>query len=231
MQEPIMRKFLKLVAVLAFAATGQASHATVEFDLNTVINGSTPSGLAPWMTATFTSISGGVSVELDNKMDPGEFITNLAFNSLVNPTTLLFPGVLVLPMTSISASSGQVLNGDPSPKAGLFNIDIGLQTSNSGRFSGGTSVFFDIMGTGLSEDSFNMLSADGGPSNPGGWLMAAKVQGIPIPGSTDTTSGSIGFTNVSAVPEPKVYAMLGFGLALIGFFARRNRDSQHLATN
>ena len=81
---------------------------------------------------------------------------------------------------------------------------------------------FEILGTGLTENSFNVLSADG-TGNPGGWLMAAEVQGIPIPGSTGTTSGSIGYTNVSAVPEPEVYAMMGIGILLMGFVVHRRR--------
>ena len=37
--------------------------------------------------------------------------------------------------------------------------------------------------------------------------------------------------SVAAIPEPEVYAMLGFGLALMSFFARRKKESQQLATN
>jgi len=32
--------------------------------------------------------------------------------------------------------------------------------------------------------------------------------------------------SVSAIPEPEIYAMLGFGLALMGFLARRKREQQ-----
>jgi len=69
-----------------------------------------------------------------------------------------------------------------------------------------------------------MLSLNGGPGFLGtDYLMAAKVQGIPVSGSTSTTSGSIGYTNVTAVPEPEVYAMMGAGLLLMGFVARRRK--------
>jgi hypothetical protein len=85
-------------------------------------------------------------------------------------------------------------------------------------------VVFDIKGTGLTANSFNMLSKNGGSGFLGtDYLMAAKVQGIPIAGSTSTTSGSIGYTSVSAVPEPEVYAMMGVGLLLMGFVAHRRR--------
>ena len=219
-----MRKLLKLIAILAFAATTQASHADVSFNLDTVINGDTPSGSAPWLTATFTTISGGVLVALDNNMasGSGQYITDLLFNtSISNPTSLVFsPSPSFLgPYTSLSTSTTQSLAGNPTNlQAGLFNIDMGFGS----LFPGGTSVVFEILGTGLTENSFNVLSADG-TGNPGGWLMAAEVQGIPIPGSTGTTSGSIGYTNVSAVPEPEVYAMMGIGILLMGFVVHRRR--------
>ena len=224
-----MRRLFKLIAVLALAGFGQTSHATVEFDLSTVINGDTPSGSTPWMTATFNNIAGGVSVELDNNMGSGsgQYITDLLFNtSISNPTSLVFsPSPSFLgPYTSLSTSTTQSLAGNSTNlQAGLFNIEIGFQSTGNPLFPGGTSVEFEILGTGLTENSFNLLSADGGPSNPGGWLMAAIVQGIPILGSSNTTSGSIGFTNVSAVPEPQIYAMMAVGLLLIGFIVHRRK--------
>jgi len=218
-----VRKLLKLIAVLLFAAITQASHADVTFNLDTVINGDTPSGSSPWLTATFTNIATDqVELTLANNMGSGQYISDLLFSTSISNPTSLTVSPSPSPYTgSISISTDQTLAGDPSVQAGLFNINIPF--TGSIQFNGTNSpVNLFLSASGLTEDSFNLLSADGGTSNPGGWLMAAEVQGIPVIGG-GTTSGSIGFTNVSAVPEPEIYAMMGVGLLLIGFVVHRRR--------
>ena len=228
-----MGKFLKLIAILVLAASGQASYAVVEFDLNTVINGSTPSGPAPWMTATFEDgATDHVTLTLTNNMGSGQFITDLVFNSLVNPSSLIFtrtdaPPPNVSNPPGIQASVGQIFDGGSDLKAGLFNIWIPFSPSGgpTNQFNSTNSpVIFDILGSGLTEGSFVMLSADGGPGFLGtDYFMAAKVQGIPCVGeSCQTLSGSIGTT--AAIPEPEIYAMMGIGLALMSFMARRRKQ-------
>ena len=229
-----MQKFSKLVVTLAFAVTSQVSHADLTFNLGTVINGSMPSGSGPWLTATFHDVSSGdVTLTLTDHMGSNQFITDVVFNSIVNPTTLTFTrtdSTPTVPSSTVTEHSARDLTGDSSLKAGLFDIDISFGTSGgtSKQFnSGNGSVVFDIKGTGLTSSSFNMLSLNGGPGFLGtDYLMAAKVQGIPVSGSTSTTSGSIGYTSVTAVPEPEVYAMMGAGLLLMGFVAHRRRSSQ-----
>ena len=227
-----MRKFVKLVAILAFAVSSQVSHADLVFDLDTLVNGSSPTDSGPWLTATFHTVStGDVTLTLTNDMTSPQFITEVAFNSLIDPTSLTFTrtdSTSTVPSSSVSTDSTQDLTGGSSLKAGLFNIAISFGTSGgtSKQFnSGNNSVIFNITGSGLTEDSFNLLSLDGGTGFLGtDYLMAAKVQGIPIPGSNKTTSGSIGYVSVTPVPEPQVYAMMGVGLLLMGFVAHRRRQ-------
>ena len=228
-----MHKLLNLVAILAFAATGQASYATVTFNLDTVINGSTPSGAAPWMTATFLDNgANNVLLTFTNNMESGQFITDLVFNtSLFNPSSNLSQSrsdIAPPVVNSFSATVDQSQTGGASLKAGLFNIWISFANNGPDNVFNHDNgpVIYNLSGPDLTENSFNVLSLDdpGPPPSTGGWLMAAKVQGIPA--DLSTTSGSIG---VTAVPEPEIYAMMGIGLALIGFVARRKRELQDRA--
>ena len=207
-----MRKLLKLIAVLLFAAITQASHADVTFNLDTVISGSTPSDSAPWLTATFTDIaSDEVQLALTNNMTSGLNIADVLFNSAVPISAF----TSVAPQAgSIGASSFQIF--DAGLAAGQFNIVVPF-SSTFNNASG--TLLFTMSGTGLTADSFNTLSAPGGTGYLGtSYLMAAEVQGF-----SDGSNGSIGFTNVSSVPEPEIYAMMGVGLLLIGFVVHRRR--------
>ena len=221
-----MRKFLELAAILAFAAGSPASHAEVTFNLDTVISGSTPSGSAPWLTATFANgAADQVVLTLTNNMGSGLYITDLLFNtSLGVPSSLLFAPSSYTGTPSIS--NDQTKAGSPtSLQAGLFNIDVPF--TGLVKFDNTTPVFLEISAAGLTENSFNVLSAPGGTGFLGtSYLMAAGVQDF-----SNGSSSSIGFTSVSAVPEPEIYAMLGFGLALMAFLVRRKGEMQRCAAN
>ena len=207
-----MRKLLKLIAILAFAAASQASHAVVTFNLDTVINGSTPSDSAPWLTATFTDIAQDeVQLALTSNMASGLNIADVLFNSTV-PISVFTDKPFQA--GSIGASSFQIF--DAGLGAGLFNVLVPF-SSTFNNTSG--TLLFTMSGTGLTAESFNTLSAPGGTGFLGtSYLMAAGVQGF-----TNGSSSSIGFTSVSAVPEPQVYAMMGVGLLLMGFIMRRRK--------
>ena len=207
-----MRQLLKLIAIFFFAAAGQSSYADVPFSLDTVIDGSTPSSSAPWLTATFADTgSGQVTLELTNNMTSGLYVTDLLFNTPVAITSLSLPSQV----NNVQASSAPFF--DAGLKAGLFYIDV---LFNANQFtSGAGTLFLTMSGTGLTADTFNTLSAPGGTGFLGtSYLMAAGVQGF-----SGGPISSIGFTSVSAVPEPQVYAMMGVGLLLMGFIMRRRK--------
>ena len=216
-----MRKLLKLIAIVVLAATGQASYADVTFNLDTVINGSTPSGGADWLTATFADNgTGNVMLTLSNNMGPGLYISDLLFNSSDPISSFTLPSQVLFTQTPLVASDFvDPLSPIAAPglEAGLFNVHVGFKTS---QFTNGTLSLDIAGGTSLTENSFNVLSAPGGDGYTGTtYFIAALVQGF-----SDGSSGSIGYTNVSAVPEPEIYVMMGVGLLLMGFLARGKRE-------
>jgi PEP-CTERM motif-containing protein len=214
--------------LLALVMAVPVARADVIFSLDTVINGVSPTGSPPWLTATFHENSvGDVTLTLNNLMAPAQFVDTVVFNSILNPTTLTFalltsPPQLATPVTSATQS----LNGGPNMKAGLFNVEFDYATAAASRFTGGTSSIWHITGAGLTENNFLMTSipelVGRNTFVGGGYYMAAHVQGIPDPLTGGTTSGSIGST--TPIPEPETYAMMLAGLGLMGFVARRRKQ-------
>ncbi len=205
----------RLIAVAAGCSILSASTmAAVIFNLDTTINGSTPTGSPPFLTAVFqTTAVDTVQVTMTNNMPSTNFVDNWMFN--INPVpALLF--TWVSGVQAISVTSGpDFSNGGSNMKAGLFDIEFHYPTSSSdpNRFHGGENAVYTITGTGITEASFLALSANdpGSPPSTGGWLSAAHVQGF-------GSSGSIGTDQ--PVPEPAAFAVLGLGLVAL---LRRHR--------
>jgi len=73
----------------------------------------------------------------------------------------------------------------------------------------------------------NTVTLYGGPDGPDVGSSLHLVYGtfdahIAMNGGISSDNGA-GTVTISAVPEPGTYAMLGLGLGLIGFMARRKR--------
>lgn len=182
--------------------------AAVIFDLDTTINGSTPTGSPPFLTAVFqTTAVDTVQLTLTNNMPSTNFVDNWMFN--INPLpALVF--TWVSGVQAIAATSGlNFSNGGSNMKAGLFDIEFHYpsNTSDPNKFDGGHTSVYTITGSGITENSFLALSVDdpGSPPSSGGWYSAGHVQGFGA-----GLSGSIG-TN-QPVPEPAAFAILGFGI-------------------
>lgn len=198
--------FAKIVAALVLAASGQASYG-VTFNLDTEFSFGTPpaSSTTPWVTATFSNIVGGVQLDIFNANLVGtEFVSDFWFN---------YGGNAALTYTNVSGDSFVDINKNPmtADGGGLYSIHFAYNKANSDRFTGGEHSIYDI--GGATANDFNVLSTPSGGN--GTWYAAAHVQGI-----DGAYSGFIG-----AIPEPEIYAMMLAGLGLMGFVARRRRQS------
>jgi hypothetical protein len=215
--------------ILGFAATmlfvgrvGTVEAGVVAFDLDTKINGSTPTGTAPWLTATFTDInSTTVELTMTNNMPSTNFVSTWLFNYTGSAPTAAFVSGQAGISGTPTIDATQDLAGGNNIKAGLFNIKFDFSTSNSNsgaaRFSGGeTSVYDFTRASGLTASDFQLFSIN--KPNPngslGGWYSAAEVQGF-----GNGLSGSIGAKTekeTPAAPEPGSLTLLGLGLASFG---------------
>lgn len=185
--------------------------AAVIFDLDTTINGSTPTGSPPFLTAVFqTTATDTVQVTLTNNMPSTNFVDNWMFNVDSLPA-LVF--TWVSGVQAISVTSGlDFSNGGSNMKAGLFDVEFHYpgNTSDPNKFDGGHTSVYTITGTGITENSFLALSVNdpGSPPSTGGWYSAAHVQGFGA-----GLSGSIGTDQ--PVPEPAAFAILGLGIVAL----------------
>ncbi len=94
---------------------------------------------------------------------------------------------------------------------------------------GATTLSFLTTNTGFNAGGFNLNVAFVDFSDFGvahGANLTSVLLGLDIPAATTVPSLSlVGALNVSPVPEPETYAMLLAGLGLIGFTARRRKES------
>lgn len=200
-----MRMTLAAFAALAVSA---ASSASVVFNLGDLINGSTPTGTPPYLTAIFeTTGTDQVKLTMTNNMPTTNFVDDWVFN--MNPVVAL-NAVLASGNLATVTSGSDFTNGGANMKGGLFDLHFAWPTSNNDpdRFVGGETTVYTLTGTGLTENSFVSLSVPDG-NNPGGYYSAAHVQGF-------GSSGSIG---TKVVPEPASLASLALGT--LAFMRRR----------
>lgn len=214
-----------LSGALGLGAT-QPADASLVFSLGTVFNGTAPTSTPPWLTATFTTVSPGtVTLELDASLEvASEFIDAVNFN--LDPAIL--PSALSITTDScitcvVSSITNTTANGQNLTGGGAagFGFDVNISFDNSppaNRFDGIDVAKFTITDVTdlITESSFNFTNT-GSASVP----IAAHIQGIPVAGG-GTTSGAAGGTLLPSIPEPGTVALLGIGLAGLGF-ARRKR--------
>jgi hypothetical protein len=204
------------VALFLLDAVAKPSRAdTVIFNLNQSLNGATPVGTQPWLTATFTDVSPGVvQLVMSNNMISSEFVHDWLFN-VANP-----PGAQNLTFQQVGGvwaqvsplSSEDVTTGGAQTKGAWFDVGF-IAPNNVNSFVGGTTSTWLITGSGLTASSFEVMSeptTDFGTPPKGGYFQlvysAADIRGITDIGQG--TSGSIYASTFTVLPLPSTLAMM-----------------------
>ncbi len=161
-----MRRPILWMAVTALLCVSSI-RADIVYNFGDTFSGTSPAGTAPWLTATFHTVSTGtVTLTLNSQLQSStEFISDVYFNT--NPAGLV-PASLAFAQNSGVSFSGATL-GEDCCKAdgdGYYDIEIDFPTSQGSRFGQGSSAVFTFTGTGITEDYFDFLSSPGGGSTP-----------------------------------------------------------------
>jgi len=193
-------KMVLFVFAVLLLSVGPAS-ASLIYEYSVVYSGRTPSGTAPWMTATFEAgAPGTVNLTLTGvNLSSTEFVSSFSFNyGGASPIT----GIgFTTPWTG--ASAGYSLNGYKAGGAQGFDIQVLFPTSNrQDRFQNGDTAYLTIYGA---TDPNAFYATNAGPSIMGIYT-GAHVQGIAgLPGISEGSGWA-------AVPIPPTVWLLGAGL-------------------
>lgn len=229
----VSRQFLKAgiasIALLGAFAAAPAAAAVITFNLNTVVEGDTPSGF-PTMTFDDGGTAGSVDLTIDaTGLSGDEFISAVLFNFTGAGTT-----DLTFTRTGGTGPAGgftifETSNGRDSPgNQGLFDIEIAFSTSNSGgginRFNADELLTFSIVGDDIVASDFNIDSAPEGPNDATNFALA-RLQGLADEGSASVADGDGGGGGGGGipVPEPAALGLFGLGLMAVGLGRRRKR--------
>lgn len=215
-----------VVGVIAFVLPTNARALT--FELNYEFSeAQSPTGPAPWLTATFTDIAADTvrltmtANGLVNKEFVDEWLFNFDTNNIsLNPAD--FTHVSSEDVGIFGPLSVEVGVDDfPGDGGGLYDIKFVFDNAPpADRFDAGDSVTYDITATGLSASSFEVLSTPHG--DHGIYFSAAHIQAI---GSGDDPQGSgwIGPKGETPIPEPTTILLVGLGLLGFAGFLKKLR--------
>lgn len=207
--------------MMAGAVAEQASAVSFVYQFSNLMDGSTPQGSAPWVTASFSDVSAGV-VQL--QIAAGGLTGNESLNSLfLNLNSADSPAKLAF--TRVGGSTGfaapSISKGENKFKAdgeGKFDIQFSFSQKAAKVFDADDYVTYNITSTSsaftLSAMDFEALSAAAGGS--GSFLGAAEISGIPTdcPNTTTTAWVSPCSATILPIPEPSTSSLLAGGVVV-----------------
>lgn len=214
----------------AAMAAAPASATVITFNLDTTVEGDTPSGF-PTMTFDDEGTAGSVNLTIDAAGLSGqEFISAVLFNyadAATAPDLVFTRTGGTGPITGFTIS--QVADGENSPgNQGLFDIqfDYGTNNDDDVRFDADEFLTFSIIGDGITAGDFNVSSAPEGPNGVTNFALA-RIQGIGPNGEGSASvadgDGGGGGGGGIPVPEPAAIGLFGLGLLAVGLGRRRKR--------
>jgi hypothetical protein len=206
------------------------SHADAEvflYNIDTLVEGSTPLNSGPWLTASFMD-TGENKVQL-KLSGPGltgkENVRQWYFNAdqSVNPASLHIKPTFVSSGTPIPAVQTNV-KGFSVENGGYYTIQITFPASDSGQFTADSSVIFDITSTEpLKASLFNVLKIP--QDSKTSYYTAAQILGV---GENGKDNAWIGSTTGGAapVPEPSMYFIITSFIAMAIFIRYRRQKER-----
>lgn len=215
------------VAIACLGLSMPASATSQTIDLGQVFTGTTPTGPAPWLIATFTYTPGSNqgTLVLGSHLGSGGFLQGggvAGWAFYLSGNTLSVNSCSGACAASVSSSPGS------GPVKGTFNL--GFNWGSGSRFDGSDMATYSLT-FGSALGSVSPFAA-----NTDGWFSFAHVQGLNVPGcaesgfivsgtgavKSDEICGSATPPPVS-VPEPAGLGILGLGTLMLGVFVGLRR--------
>ena len=211
----LLKLALAPMAAAAMMAISVPAGAAVQSWILNTWGGSGNPGAGPWGTVTVTEVDAThVSVNVALTIPP-----SVGFVNTGNHTPFTFNLNDAATSITVSTAGFSVGSNPPFPNPSFGDFTNGIVCSGSpspsGCGNGGNSpnpgpLNFSI----FDADGINISSFVG---NAGGWLFAADIL-------ANGFTGAVG-TQTPAIPEPETYAMMLVGVGLLGWVARRRKQS------
>lgn len=221
-----------VAAVLALSSTSRADTVTFRHNYEFSDDGTAPTGVGPWVTATVEDkTGGGVRITMSTAgLSGSEYLDSFYFNlnPQLNLSSLSVPtwvsGVLVSPPDANPPGLEIGTNAFKADGDGYFDLIFRFPQSGSAKFGAGASSVYDM--SGVTAADFRFTSAPSGQIAEGfpkdGLGSAAHVQSIGTDGKYS------GWTTGADVPPPgegdaPLPAIAPAGLALLGLVGLKRR--------